>query len=97
METIKTITTAVGSALLTAFAFWVIDKVKQTRLARVIDILLLRIEMRRILKDCERDGARTALDTAAFYEIYEVYTKNLKQNSYICNIVEPAFKNIKEE
>ena len=72
-----------------------IEKYKKKKLACQIDTWLMRNSLINIYKRCYDKQKRTDLDTKIFYEGFEIYTKKMGQNSYICQDVEPSFNKIK--
>ncbi len=70
--------------------------IKNRKLSCAINILNMRVNMVQTYQNCEKQGFRTKLDSSIFYEMYEFYTKKLKQNSYICRDVEPAFSKLEK-
>ena len=62
-----------------------------------IDVAVMRYIMINIYDKCIDKGYRTKFDDSIFYEIFGIYTKKLNQNSYICQELEPAFRQIERK
>lgn len=101
MTSMTNIITGVSTSVLTAVCFFIgrliREKSKGNKLSCKIDILTMRFNMIQIYQKCKDKYIRSEFDTKIFYEMYEIYTEDLKQNSYICKEIEPAFNEIKME
>jgi len=84
--------TAAIAPTITVLLTWLNQRSK----TRKEQIRSMRCDMVQIYQRCHERGFKTQLDINLFYEAYDTYTNDLKQNSYISKEVEPNFKKIKE-
>jgi len=77
----------------TAVIAWISQRSK----TRKEQIRSLQFDMVQVYQGCKRQGYKTELDVKLFCKAYDTYTRDLKQNSYICDEVAPGFRALPDE
>ena len=83
----------VAPLIVTAIIAWLTQRSK----SRKEQIRSLQFDMVQLYQSCKKQGYKTELDEKLFCKAYDMYTCDLKQNSYICDVVAPGFRDIESE